>query len=244
VLLGGTWIVEGGAMHHAFFSVKRVHLRTLAITRVIIHESELTPARFDLMRVVFLHEGGMLQSDLTWLLGVSEATVSVMLKSIERRGWVKREVDKIDRRRKRVELTPHGRVCVMHALSVTVTFEEHERTAARSVLGITTPYYDSIAERDDIIDAGKEKLGALIATLANMRKAFLDRAPFPHPWRNTYLPPKVYDWTAPFDLSEAFVTPPHENEVFDESHLYANGEPSLRSDSWLSDEESDERVEH
>src|SRR3954471_16894373 len=99
-------------MHASFFGIKRVHLRVLAVTRPMIKDYELTPARFDMLRVVLLHPDGIAQTTLRWLLGVSAPTVSRMLKSLQQLGFVERERDLADGRCLNVLLTPRGRVAV------------------------------------------------------------------------------------------------------------------------------------
>ena len=42
-------------MHQMFFSVKRVHLRIVEVSKRLVREFGLTPARFDLLRVVEAH---------------------------------------------------------------------------------------------------------------------------------------------------------------------------------------------
>jgi hypothetical protein len=58
-------------MHAIFFGVKRVHIEVVRFTRGLIAHSNLTPARFDLMRVVGLYEYGVRQETIAWVLGVT-----------------------------------------------------------------------------------------------------------------------------------------------------------------------------
>lgn len=176
-------------MHATFFAIKRVHLRVLAVTREIIRGYELTPARFDMMRVVLLQHDGIAQATLRWLLGVSAPTVSRMLKSLQEKGFVEREHDDDDRRCLIVRLTPRGRVAVRMCIEETVVAREAERTAARGVLGDARVQPKSYDEVLGTIGAGKAPLAQLDGVLMNMRNAFGDRAPFWHPWRaGSFLP--------------------------------------------------------
>ncbi|MBC7018091.1 MarR family winged helix-turn-helix transcriptional regulator, partial [Salmonella enterica] len=96
-------------MHRIFFSIKRVHLRVIEIGKGMLAEFGLTPARFDMLRVVLAHEPhGLLQSRLRALLGVSGATVSRMLKALEELGFVTRTPFHRDRRNLLIELTSDG----------------------------------------------------------------------------------------------------------------------------------------
>ena len=176
-------------MHASFFAIKRVHLRVLAVTRKIIRGYELTPARFDMLRVVLLQDDGIAQTTLRWLLGVSAPTVSRMLKSLQEKGFVEREQDDDDGRCLIVRLTPRGRVAVRMCIEQTVVAREAERTAARGVLGDTRAQPKSYEEVLATISAGKTSLAQLDVLLANMRRAFADPAPFWHPWRaGSFLP--------------------------------------------------------
>src|SRR4029079_19247651 len=94
-------------MHPIFFGIKRVHLRVVAVTRKLLLGVQLTPARFDMLRIVGLHEHwGAAQSKIQYLLGVSAATVSRMLKSLEVLGFVVRKRMARDARCVLVPLTP------------------------------------------------------------------------------------------------------------------------------------------
>jgi DNA-binding MarR family transcriptional regulator len=97
-------------MHAIFFGLKRAHQGTLRITRGVLTALGLTAARFDLLFAVKKSSRyGMNQSALRKVLGVSRATVSRMLASLEELGLVRREVTTADRRQKFVQLTTRGR---------------------------------------------------------------------------------------------------------------------------------------
>jgi DNA-binding MarR family transcriptional regulator len=96
-------------MNEVFFGLKRAHHASLRISRVLL-QGEITPARFDLLRLVERHddEAGVAQSDLARLLGVSGAVVSRMVSSLVHLGLLWRTVDEEDRRRRNVWITPEG----------------------------------------------------------------------------------------------------------------------------------------
>src|SRR5271154_1732091 len=96
-------------MHSIFFGLKRAHHGTLRITRKVLVAMGLTAARFDLLYAVKKVRRGLNQSALRKVLGVSRATVSRMLASLEELGLVRREVTTADRRQKFVQLTTKGR---------------------------------------------------------------------------------------------------------------------------------------
>ena len=97
-------------MHAIFFGLKRAHHGTLRITRRILAALGLTAARFDLLYAVKkATRYGVNQSALRKVLGVSRATVSRMLASLEELGLVRRKVSTADRRQRWVTLTTKGR---------------------------------------------------------------------------------------------------------------------------------------
>jgi DNA-binding MarR family transcriptional regulator len=95
-------------VHAVFFGLKRAHQGTLRITRKVLVALGLTAARFDLLYAVNKARRGMIQSALRRVLGVTRATVSRMLASLEELGLVRRTVPREDRRQKLVELTTKG----------------------------------------------------------------------------------------------------------------------------------------
>ncbi len=95
-------------MHRIFFGLKRAHHGTLRVTRKVLAAMGLTAARFDLLYAVKKQRRGMIQSALRKVLGVSRATVSRMLASLEELGLVRRTLYEGDRRQKFVALTGKG----------------------------------------------------------------------------------------------------------------------------------------
>jgi DNA-binding MarR family transcriptional regulator len=96
-------------VHTTFFSVKRAFQGILRITRRPLAHFGLTPARFDMLYVLYqAGRQGCWQSALRDVLGVTAPTVSRMLASLEKLGLVKREPAGMDRRQRVVELTESG----------------------------------------------------------------------------------------------------------------------------------------
>ena len=175
-------------MHVVFFGVKRAHLEVVwRLTGPLIEESGLTPARFDLMRIVRLRPQGVVQGTLHWLLGVSPPTVSRMLKSLEKLGFVRRTVHPSDKRNRMVHITASGTEAVEKALAATVESREAERHVARVARGDRTGRRrrerGDAAAVEGAIRVAKAKVVALAKTLARMRSALFDLAPYAHPWR-------------------------------------------------------------
>ena len=99
-------------MNRLLFSLKRAHQATLRFSRHALKGTGLTQARYDLLHAVKLKKGCISQRELDEVLGVTRATVSRMLGSLEELGFVRREVDPRDRRCNIVWLTAEGAACL------------------------------------------------------------------------------------------------------------------------------------
>jgi len=124
-------------MHAIFFGLKRAHHRVIyGVSRALLRatETRLTPARFDLLDLVLRHDGNIAQWRLIELLGVTGATISRMLKSLEKLKLVVRGRWEIDARYRIVELTREGRRRVKKVLRQLVDSGGVDRIV-RSALG-------------------------------------------------------------------------------------------------------------
>jgi DNA-binding MarR family transcriptional regulator len=102
-------------MHSLSFQLKRAHHRVLAFGKSVLRKFGLTPARFDLLFVVYARwefrkrvYDAPAQTDLCRALGVTAATVSRMVGRLEKLGIVTRFGSRVDRRTKQVALTEEG----------------------------------------------------------------------------------------------------------------------------------------
>jgi DNA-binding MarR family transcriptional regulator len=102
-------------MHSLSFQLKRAHHRVVAFGKSVLRRFGLTPARFDLLYVVYARwesrkriYDAPAQTDLCRALGVTAATVSRMVRRLEKLGVVVRFRSHIDRRTKQVALTDEG----------------------------------------------------------------------------------------------------------------------------------------
>jgi len=100
-------------MNGLVFGMKRAHQESLRVCRRLLEGTGMTPARFDLIRVLardaaYNGKVGQFQSVLWKVLGVSRATVSRMLGALEELGYVRRRILRKDRRQRWVELTREG----------------------------------------------------------------------------------------------------------------------------------------
>ncbi len=166
-------------MHRVFFSVKRVHLRIVEVSKILLRRFHLTPARFDMMRIVLVHAPhGVSQSRIRGLLGVSAATVSRMLVSLEQLGFVERNEWAHDARQLIVTLTELGKKRVTDAMEAVVERGTAERMAQRGV--------------DFDPKAAVPRLRVLHRALSSMRRIYGDRAAFVDPWRTEPLVPYYF----------------------------------------------------
>jgi DNA-binding MarR family transcriptional regulator len=162
-------------VHPLFFGLKRAHQATLRISRDLLVASDLTPARLDMMFAIAEEARGILQSALSKALGVTRATVSRMLRSLEQLGFVRRQRVPRDQRQWRVLLTARGLDAFGFAEQSTTPFAgvylEHALTSR-------APFSSSYDE-----------MKALEAFLHCIRVAFWDTGSVSFPWFSRRLVP-------------------------------------------------------
>ncbi len=105
-------------MHRIFFGLKRVwyKLRRNVVDMLDYCYLGVTPAQYDVLRIVWAHKHGLPRFVLVRLLGVSGPVVSRMLRALEERGLIVREKDERDRRLVIVSLSEEGRDCMLENL--------------------------------------------------------------------------------------------------------------------------------
>ena len=162
-------------MTPAFFGIKRAHLMIVAGTRHMLWVSGMTPARYDLMRVVKANPYGITQRTLRYLLGVSAATISRMVSSLEALGYLRRSRLARDRRCVEVSLTEEGDDRIQQANARAIETRSADRLTARSVTR------DRFANPDRA--SVRKKVQAFEEILRGVRRFFDDPSPFRHPWR-------------------------------------------------------------
>ena len=164
-------------MHAIFFGLKRAHHATLRITRSALAAMGLTAARFDMLYAVMKSGDGVAQSALRKLLGVSRATVSRMLASLEELGLVVRESHSYDRRQRYVSLTAEGRSRITSA-HCQFTRSGWAQLAVDSALCGGPHSNDRWCDESACIDA----TSSLERWLNRICRAFFDRATLDYPW--------------------------------------------------------------
>jgi DNA-binding MarR family transcriptional regulator len=185
------------AMNSTFFALKRAHQSTLNLTRRTLRALGLTAARFDMLYVLMRSREcravvpedtlrfnpGYRQTRLVRKLGVSRATVSRMLASLEELGFVVRRRCDSDRRQLRILLTELGRSMIRTADEV-LRRSGWAQLTVDSVLGAHS--MDFLADQPNRwFDAEYclNEMNALETFLAKIRQGFLDRATLAYRWR-------------------------------------------------------------
>jgi len=185
-------LLTGPFMHRIFFGLKRAHHGTLRITRKVLATMGLTAARFDLLYAVKKVRRGMIQSALRKVLGVSRATVSRMLASLEHLGLVRRMPYEGDRRQKFVALTGKGWWRISRA-------HRHFTRSGWAQLAIDSALSGKYDDHRWCNDAAcVEANEALHATLENVRRGFRDFATLDYPCG----PDELTTWFDYYDYDE------------------------------------------
>ena len=160
-------------METMFFGIKRVHLCVQKILKKVLRPSILTPAQFDMLRIVGLRKG-LWQRTLWHLLGVSRATVSKMLKKLYLHGCITREVDPRDRRQRIVLLTPVGEDLLMRAYLAGIDTRVGEQMVKTAIACAPSP---------DLEDQNIQRsVFAFEDALVKARREFCDPSLVRMPW--------------------------------------------------------------
>lgn len=160
------------------FAFKRIHLSALRLYREQIDDRigyALTPARLDIMRIVYEHEyagvEGVAQTKIVELLDLHPSVVCRMLKRLREIGHVEVWANPDDLRCNMVSLTDRGRDAMalyLEELGMTMEVEQ--------VMDIA--FFD----KTDGDGSLKELRHENYRMLNQLRIALRDCAPFLHPW--------------------------------------------------------------
>jgi DNA-binding MarR family transcriptional regulator len=169
-------------------------LKVLHVTRGLLKGMGLTPARFDMMRIVELFRtSGVGQQRLQDALRVSAATVSRMVTSLAKLGYVTREKMEHDARRVRVLITELG-LCRVYA----ARNELVEKGVAQRMKLCALHFDWTVAW---------QHANTLRGFLTSMRRCYGDLAPFEHPWTTDEHPLRPYHYIHPSSLDAAAPAP-------------------------------------
>jgi len=104
-------------MHPISFAFKRGHIRAVVLHKELLHDLDITPARFDALFYLRLKGGSAYQNEIWHELGLHPSTISRMITSMVARGLVVKEpVNYGDGRRRIVTLTRKGFGAVVEAI--------------------------------------------------------------------------------------------------------------------------------
>ena len=101
-------LLRAAPMNHIFLGSKQFFLGTIRLTSRLLAKFGITPARYNMLYAILSGEGGVAQYKLRSLLGVSSPTISRMLKSLEKLGFVIRTPHPRNRRHRWVTATTSG----------------------------------------------------------------------------------------------------------------------------------------
>jgi DNA-binding MarR family transcriptional regulator len=168
-------------MHAILFSIKRAFHTSVCVGRNWLTPLGLTPARFDMLAAIGRHPPHrMPQSALRDILGVTNATISRMLRSLEDLGLVTREQDFYDQRRRIISLTKRG----IRRLRCAVTnFIDSGAVQLAIDIALSARWHN----RDACLAAGTR----FEASLRRLRRDFGDNAMLSYPWRPDERPTRL-----------------------------------------------------
>ena len=123
-------------MNTVLFSFKRIFHKSVQFGKALLGDFGLTPARFDMLHVIFLSSGDKIrQKQLGQILGVTRSTVSVMLQSLCALGLVVRQRVTVGGRRQfEIMLTAGGRARIGAAMLAMFDEERCVRETQKRVL--------------------------------------------------------------------------------------------------------------
>lgn len=90
-----------------WLAVARANLKCHRALNSLLARLDLSLAQHEVLQTIHHHEG-LTQNELSERLLVVKSNVSALIKKLEARGLVQREVDAADSRHKRMSLTPSG----------------------------------------------------------------------------------------------------------------------------------------
>jgi len=120
---------------------KRYHLASRALIESVLREHDLGPTQWYVLHRL-VHVGPTMQRDLGVILKVERATLSGVVTSLVRKGFVLQTPDAVDQRQRLLSITDRGRALWAElpdpvALANRISFDgvdEHDLDIARSVL--------------------------------------------------------------------------------------------------------------
>lgn len=96
--------LNNNSLYHIFLSVIRLHYNR---TRILFEKCDIYPGQPPLV-ILLHHKNGQSQKELAKQIRISPATLTVMIKRMEKAGLLERKQDEVDQRVSRVFLTNKG----------------------------------------------------------------------------------------------------------------------------------------
>ena len=164
-------------MHALMFQMKRAHLRALVGARALSYRTGLTPARHDMMRVIesFGVAGEEYQKRMWRALGLSRATVSIMVRKLIGLGLLQRRRAPRDRRTFLVSLTREGSRRMHRAHCIILRRRPFQRRFERA---FGDRSWETVEAVQNVVDALERTARHLGDTSA---KLYLTKPPAPPP---------------------------------------------------------------
>ena len=160
------------------FAFKRIHLAALRLYRKQISErihGSLTPARLDILRIVYEHEDGgaegVAQTRIQELLDLHPSVISRMLKRLREIGGIEIWANPDDLRCNMVSLTQAGKDAMARYLG--------EMGVTMEVEGLMDLAFFGKRDTDAALKEARQRHYRM---LNQLRIAMRDLAPFLHPW--------------------------------------------------------------
>jgi DNA-binding MarR family transcriptional regulator len=166
-------------MDRTFYGLKRAYYSTLRISRRDFKEIELTPARMDILHVLY-NRGRPItiwQSTLRRIIGyTARSTMTQIMQALERAGLVRRTQSPLSKRQLDVELTDAGSERLGRAYVRFPTGWVHDAP------WLAKKWRDPDAEEHQAWRAFVDKMRRLEKFLYNIRFALRDTGCVHYPW--------------------------------------------------------------
>src|SRR5688572_17078231 len=194
------------------FAFKRIHLSALRLYREQIMErvaGNLTPARLDILRIVYEHEDvgveGVAQTRIQELLDLHPSVISRMLKRLRELGYIEIWANPDDLRCNMVSLTQRGKDSMALYLG--------ELGVTREVETLMDVAFFDKTDTDGALKAQRHQNYQM---LNQLRIALRDLAPFLHPWTIKDVPHPHNCWNPRHPFQKEHWTSLRRDDVDDE----------------------------
>lgn len=158
-------------MNQVFFSLRRAFHTSNRFLFKLVEPFGITPARLDLLHAIEELRIQPRQTQLAKLFGVTAATMSKLVRAIERLGLIARERDPRDARAVRISLTDAGLKLLRRARRAVMGSGAAELAAVSAVTYTWWDANEAFCQLETFVDA-----------LCRLRRQFGDQAWFYYAW--------------------------------------------------------------